>query len=170
MARVYVSMGSNIERNVNVRAGLDALRQHFGELLCSAVYESKAVGFAGDNFYNLVVGFDTGEDVYAVARILHEIEDKQKRRRDGGKFASRSLDLDLILYDDLVLAHDRLKIPRDEIETYAFVLQPLAEIAPHARHPVSGIRYAQLWAQFEGAGKDEQWVVPFDGSATLCSQ
>jgi len=161
MARVYLSIGSNIEREHNIRAGLDALFQHFGELDCSPVYESVAVGFKGNSFYNLVVGFDTEQAVEIVAPILRDIEDQQQRVRDGVKFSSRTLDLDLILYDDLVLNEERLQIPRDEIEQYAFVLQPLADIAPTKRHPVLKQSYADMWAAFD-PDKVAQFVVDFD--------
>lgn len=161
MARVYVSVGSNIERDTNIRAGLNALSKHFAELSCSPVYESVAVGFEGDNFYNLVVGFDTEHSVSSVAQVLRDIEDQQQRVRDGIKFSSRTLDLDLILYDALVLEEQGIRIPRDEIEKYAFVLQPLADIAPNAQHPVLNTSYAEMWAAFDRR-KVQQHVVPFD--------
>jgi len=168
MARIYLSIGSNIQREENIRAGLDALTTHFGDLFCSPVYESVAVGFEGDSFYNLVVGFDTRQDVETVARILHDIEDQQQRVRDGVKFSSRTLDLDLILYDDLVLNDEHLCIPRDEIEKYAFVLQPLADIAPNARHPVLNLTYEAMWATFDPA-KIAQYAVPFDRQVKSCA-
>src|SRR3569623_1514674 len=74
MARVYVSVGSNIDRERYIRAGLAALRERYGPLQCSRIYESKAVGFDGDDFYNLVVGFDTEQPVRDVAAALREIE------------------------------------------------------------------------------------------------
>ncbi len=160
MARVYLSIGSNIERDKNIRAGLDALSGHFADLVCSPVYESVAEGFAGDSFYNLVVGFDTELGVIAVADILREIEDLQQRVRNAPKFSSRTLDLDLLLYDDCVLSDERLQIPRAEIEQYAFVLQPLADIAPTERHPLLNISYEKMWSVFDSA-KVAQHIVPF---------
>lgn len=160
MARVYLSVGSNVDRDKNIRAGLDDLAEQFGELECSPVYESVAFGFDGDNFYNLVLGFDTEDSVYDVAKILRGIEDRRQRVRDGVKFSSRTLDLDLILYDDLVLTDGRIRIPREDIEQYAFVLQPLADIAPDHVHPELDKTYAQMWSKFDPE-QVKQSVVPF---------
>ncbi|MBL1294280.1 MAG: 2-amino-4-hydroxy-6-hydroxymethyldihydropteridine diphosphokinase [Thiotrichales bacterium] len=160
MAQVYLSVGSNIDREKNILSGLDDLAERFGELECSPVYESVAFGFDGDNFYNLVLSFDTEESVYEVAKILRAIEDKRQRVRDGVKFSSRTLDLDLILYDDLVLADGRIRIPREDIEQYAFVLQPLADIAPDHIHPALGKTYTEMWAKFDPE-QVKQDVVPF---------
>ncbi len=149
LARVYVSIGSNIDREHHLAAALQSLQQQFGELTKSTVYETEAVGFVGERFYNLVVGLDTGLSPRDVARVLRGIEDRHGRRRQGGKFSARTLDLDLLLYDDLVLDEDDLKIPRPEILDYAFVLRPLAEIAGERRHPVAGSSYRALWDAFD---------------------
>ncbi len=159
MARVYVSVGSNIDREQHVRAALDALRARFGPIAVSTVYESEAVGFDGDAFYNLVVGFDTTDDVHAVAAALDAIEDANGRRRDGPRFSSRTLDLDLLLYDELVLNEPGLQLPRDEIPRFAFVLKPLLELIPDGVHPLSGRRYADLWAEFDADSQPLRPVV-----------
>lgn len=151
MARVYVSVGTNIDREHHVRAALDALVAHYGAVQCSTIYETAAVGFDGDDFYNLVVGFDTEEPPTEVAAQLRAIEDANGRLRSGPRFSSRTLDLDLLLYDDVILDEGRLQIPRDEITHQAFVLAPLAEIAGERRHPLTGTTFAQLWAEFPQA-------------------
>lgn len=159
MARVYISIGSNIDPARHVRAAIAGLSARYGPLIISSVYESEAVGFSGDNFYNLVVGFDTEDDVASVAASLQEIEERNGRVRDAGRFNPRTLDLDLLLYGDMV--SDTPQLPRAEIDRYAFVLCPLAEIAGDECHPVSGERYADLWAQFD-AGEQRLWMVDFE--------
>jgi len=147
--RGYISIGSNIDKEIHIPASLQALEQLFGALTVSSVYESEAVGFSGAVFHNLIVGFDSDLDVKTVAKQLRQIELDNGRTRNSQKFSARTLDLDLILYSDLIISDGRLQIPRDEIEKYAFVLEPLAEIAPTETHPVSGINYAELWQQFD---------------------
>lgn len=160
MTRGYISIGSNINKDVHIPASLRALEQTFGELTVSSVYESEPVGFTGDAFYNLVVGFDSDQEVKAVAKLLRQIELDNGRTRDSRKFAARTLDLDLILYGDLVINDGRLQIPRDEIEHYAFVLEPLAEIAPDLKHPISHASYAELWQQFDKSKAKQKRVTP----------
>lgn len=163
MARVYVSIGSNIDRDASIRGGVAALADRFGPLTLSSVYESEAVGFEGDNFYNLVAVFDSDEPVEAIAAALRQIEDEHGRVRSGPRFSSRTLDLDLLLYDDLVLKSNGIEIPRDEILTNAFVLWPLAEVAPEQRHPETGQSFAELWAAFDRQ-KQPLWPVEFSYS------
>ena len=161
MARIYISIGSNIEAEQHLRKALADLRAHYGELQLSTVYESESVGFHGDNFLNMVVGLDTDEDVHSVVQTLRQIEDRHGRVRSGPRFSARTLDLDLLLYDDLVLKENGLELPRDEITRNAFVLWPLAELAPQLVHPVARQTMSNLWQAFD---KDSQklWPIPLE--------
>lgn len=148
MTRLYVSIGSNIERDSNIRAAVQALRKRFGALTLSQVYESQPIGFEGANFYNLVAALDTDESPAAVNEILHDIEQHLGRERGPSRFTSRTIDLDLLLYNNLVCEKETLRLPRREVDEYACVLRPLAELAPETRHPRTGETFATLWARF----------------------
>jgi 2-amino-4-hydroxy-6-hydroxymethyldihydropteridine diphosphokinase len=159
MPRAYVSVGSNIDKQRHIHAALAELRARFGELTVSPVYESEAVGFEGENFYNLVVGFETTEAPRAIAAALLTIENAHGRVREPDKrFNARTLDLDLILYGDAIINEPGLTLPREEIGEHAFVLRPLADIAPHERHPRTGLTYARMWAEFSAPGQ-KLWPV-----------
>jgi 2-amino-4-hydroxy-6-hydroxymethyldihydropteridine diphosphokinase len=152
VARVYVSVGSNVDRDHNIAMALRLMEASFGELQRSSVYESAAIGFDSDPFYNLVVGFDATYSPLEIQDALHCIEEASGRTRTTG-LSARTLDLDMLLYDDLVIDADSLALPRTDISRYAFVLGPLAEIAGEQRHPVSGERYADMWSAFDEAGQ-----------------
>jgi len=159
MARVYLSLGSNIDRERHIRAALDALAQSFGELTVSPVYESEAVGFDGDHFYNLVVGVDTNLSVGELQRSIKEIEDENGRERSGPKFSARTLDIDILTYDDCVGDVDGVALPRAEIVKNAFVLLPLVDVAGEELHPQLQMTYSQLWAEYDKT-KQALWQVP----------
>ena len=148
MARVYLSLGSNLEPTRYLRAAIDELRARFGVPSVSPAYRSKSVGFDGADFVNLAVGLDTELSPEALNDWLHALEDRHGRRRDVPRYADRTLDVDIVLYDDLVTqGAGHLDIPRKELK-HAFVLKPVADIAPELRHPVSGRSMAELWAAF----------------------
>jgi 2-amino-4-hydroxy-6-hydroxymethyldihydropteridine diphosphokinase len=159
VATIFISLGSNIDREENTRAGVKALQQAFGKLTLSSVYESEAVGFDGDAFYNMVIACEVDAPVHETNQKLRDIEDANGRDRSGPKFSSRTLDLDLLLYDDLVIDENGLKLPRGEILKNAFVLWPLAEIAPDMIHPETGTTFAELWAGFD---KSKENLKPID--------
>ena len=149
MHSIYISIGSNIDPRAYVAMALQDLRACFGELQQSSLYESKAVGFDGDNFLNLVVSARTDKTIQAVVDCLHEIEARHGRDRSGPKFSSRTLDLDLLLYDEVICKANGIHVPREEILFNAFVLYPLAELAPDLMHPSEHRSMAQLWQQFD---------------------
>ncbi|HYE34602.1 2-amino-4-hydroxy-6-hydroxymethyldihydropteridine diphosphokinase [Methylocaldum sp.] len=158
MPDVFLSIGSNIDREKHIPSALKELEERVGSLTVSSVYESEAVGFEGARFYNLVAAFFTELPVSDIAKILTEIENNHGRTRDCKKFSSRTLDIDLILYGDAVLQEGKLKLPREDITRYAFVLEPLAEIAAKRKHPVIGESYGELWAKFDKTDV-KQWRV-----------
>ena len=149
MPKVFVGIGSNVDRECKVRAGVAELRRQFGELQLSSVYESDAVGFEGEPFYNLVAAFDTEKSIEQVSADLRRIEEQHGRMRGDARYSPRTLDIDLLLYGEVVTRSEAYHVPRDEIPRYAFVLRPLAEMAPGLRHPQTGDTFASLWAAFD---------------------
>jgi len=148
MARVYLSLGSNLEPQRHLRAALAALRERFGALDASPAYRSKSIGFDGADFVNLAVGLDTELAPVELNDWLHVLEDRHGRRRDVPRYSDRTLDIDIVLYGDRIIdGPGHLQIPRQELQ-HAFVLRPLADIAPDVRHPLSGESMAELWAAF----------------------
>jgi 2-amino-4-hydroxy-6-hydroxymethyldihydropteridine diphosphokinase len=159
MARLYVSLGSNVDRHHYVNTGLMALESLFGELTLSSLFASKAVGFDGAEFYNMVVGASTKLTIEAVTKALRDIEFANGREIDAKKYSPRTLDLDLLLFDDLVI-DTPAQIPRAEITENAFVLWPLAEVAPFLKHPILNESYQQLWQMYDKS-KQQLTIVDF---------
>lgn len=167
MARVWVSVGSNREREAHIRAAIAELRARFGALRISSVYETDAVGFAGAPFYNLVVGFETALDPAAVRSALRAIEDGQGRERGGPRFGPRTLDLDLLSYGDRVGTVAGQPLPHPDILDYPFVLGPLAELAPQEHYPGSARTYAELWQDQPAAARAALRPVALDWAGSL---
>ena len=151
MARVYLGLGSNIHPAENLRRAVDELRARFGRVELSPVYRSAAVGFEGDDFLNLVAGLDTRRSAADIQAEIEAIHDTVGRKRGSDRFGPRSIDIDLLLYDDLVIDEPGLKIPRKDVLEYSFVLGPLAELAPALEHPVTGRTIAEHWREAEPA-------------------
>lgn len=149
MAAVYLGLGSNVDADKHLRGAISALRRTYGELRLSPIYRNTALGFDGDDFLNLVVGLETEEPPTGILRRIDEIHTEAGRVRGPDRYRSRTLDIDLLLYDDLV--DPALRIPRADILSYSFVLRPLAEIAPDAIHPETGRTYAEHWREFDAA-------------------
>lgn len=148
MTICYVGMGSNIDKDVNIAAGLRQLEETFGLLVVSPIYQTAAVGFTGQDFLNLVVRFETLLSVYEVLDKLRHIEITQGRMPDAQKFSARQLDLDLLLYGEAIIQEASLTLPRPDIAKYLFVLQPLADIAPEEKHPVTQQTFRDMLEQF----------------------
>ncbi len=158
MARIYISVGSNIEPAHYLRQANVALTRALGELTLSPVYQSEAVGFEGEHFLNMVIGADTDLAIEELVSLLKQIELDNGRKPGAKKFSARTLDLDLLLYDDVVCSSP-IELPRAEILHNAFVLWPLADVAPTRCHPLNGTRFNALWSQFD---KPSQRLWPVD--------
>lgn len=142
---VYVSLGSNVQRDRNIRLAVKEMRTAFGNLSLSPVYESASVGFDGSDFLNLVAGFETDNEVHEVVQELRVIEDRLGRDRSQPRFSPRPIDLDILTYDGLIIDEPGIQIPREEILQNAFVLKPLCDIAPDSVHPLVKQDYQALW-------------------------
>jgi len=146
MPRAFVSIGSNIDRETNVRLAVRELRRQYEPLSVSSVVETAAVGFDGEPFYNLVVGFETADSPEDIRTALRRIEDQAGRARDGvPRFGPRTLDLDLILYGNLIRHDELIDVPAADIVHYDFVLGLLAELVPDLRHPERNQTIAEMW-------------------------
>lgn len=145
MGKAYLSLGSNLDAATHLRGAIAALRERFGEVVLSPVYRTRAVGFDGADFYNSAAIVDSELEPQALNDWLHALEDRHGRDRSGPRYSDRTLDIDLVLYDDRVLeGPGNLRIPRPELK-HAFVLRPLADIAPELVVPGDGRSLGELW-------------------------
>lgn len=155
----WLGLGSNVNAESHIRAGIRALQEDFDQVSLSPVYSSTAVGFEGDDFINLVARVETDMHPLALREYLRELEDRFGRKRDVAKFSDRTLDIDILLYDDLVLLSPKLEIPRAEITKFAHVLKPLADLDPELIHPVELRTMAEIW-QNSGLKDDYLKLLP----------
>lgn len=156
MATIYLGLGSNIQPVRHLRLAVGELRRRFLAVETSAAYRNAPVGFKGEDFLNLVVKAETGlppEEIVVAIEEIHVLAGR--RRRDG--FAARELDIDLLLYDRLVLERTaEIELPRRDVLIYDFVLRPLSELAPDYVHPLTGRRLADHWSEFAPAERNMQ--------------
>lgn len=145
MVKIYLGIGSNIEPEKNIAAGLVSLTTLFSTLEISPTYLAPPFGFDGDDFHNLVVCAETNLSISQVVDALRQIEFDHGRPEQAVKFSSRSLDIDLLLFGDFVGRVGEYNIPRSDIEKFDFVLRPLQDIAGKDVHPVSGKMFSELW-------------------------
>ena len=151
MAIVYVGLGSNVEPETNLRVGIDELRRRYGRIEMSAVYKSRAVGFDGDDFLNLVARFESDSAPADICEAIAAIHKLAGRDGDGGKWESRPLDIDLLLYNGRIMDEGAVRIPREDVLEYSFVLRPLAELAPDLVHPLTGRTMLDHWQEFDAS-------------------
>lgn len=151
MPIAYLGFGSNLDAEENLQLAFRELRSRFSLQKISAVYRSKALGFDGDDFLNAVACIETEltpHDLYLELECIHDVAG---RKRTSERFSSRTLDIDLLLYDQLVLDDAPVRVPREDVLSFSFVLGPLAEISPDYRHPVSGRPISEHWREFDSS-------------------
>lgn len=145
--RAFIGVGSNVDPVENVRAGLAALHERFGAIRVSPTYRTDPVGCPGSpRFVNLVVEVRTDLDAGGVLATLHALEDQRGRERGPDPNAPRTLDLDLLLYDDLVCTTEP-PLPHPQLDSMAFVIVPFADLAPDVVHPVRRVSMGALRAE-----------------------
>jgi len=154
MTDVYLGLGSNQRARYNLRSCLQHLESQFGQIDWSPLYVSKAVGFDGDDFLNMVVRIHTNLTVDDLHQWLHELEDRHQRNREQPKFSDRTLDVDILLYGERVQT-EAVVLPRGEITRYAHVLKPLADLAPDLVHPTEHKTMQLLWQEFAAGNGDQ---------------
>ncbi len=161
MTKVLLGLGSNVNKEQSISKAIKLLADTFVNMRISPTFESKSIGFNGDNFYNLVVSVDTDQTLEEVITTYRRIEDACGRDRSGPKFGPRTLDIDILIYGD-VICREPVELPRDEIEINAFVLWPLSLIEPDMVHPVNGQTYKELWQQY--VNEQKLWLIeaPWD--------
>jgi len=146
MSVAWLGLGSNVNAETHIRAGIDALVKDFRNVSLSPAYASTSVGFEGDDFINLVARVETEMHPLELRQYLRDLEDRYGRERDVPKFSDRSLDIDILFYDDLILLSPLLEIPRAEILKFAHVLKPLADLEPDLMHPSEQRTMAEIWS------------------------
>ncbi|MEX0965210.1 MAG: 2-amino-4-hydroxy-6-hydroxymethyldihydropteridine diphosphokinase [Pseudohongiellaceae bacterium] len=163
MTTLALSIGSNIDATANIRAALNALSEKFDKLRRSTTFESQAVGFDGDNFFNLVVLAETDKELEEVSAYLKQLEDRLGRDRRQQRFSGRTMDIDILLFGNESGVCAGIELPRPEITENAYVLQPLAELLPDKIHPPTGKSYGSLWQDYDKQ-KQRLWPIEFDWS------
>ena len=141
MNTFYLSIGSNLDPQKNIPAALDLLRKKFPKITFSAIYETDPVGPAGDQkFWNLAAKIETKLIRQRLFVELRRLEEKLGRRRTSNKFAPRPIDLDIL--------------PQPEYQKQAFIVIPLAEIAPDEKDPATGKTFGELGREIKKWAKD----------------
>jgi len=165
MPTVLLSLGSNQQPQRYLRLAVHALQQRFAPITVSPAYRTQAVGFVGPDFLNNAVKLETDLSLAKLEDWLHAVEDDHGRKRSPGRYANRTLDMDVVYYANAIIFNENntLRIPRPEIK-HAFVLKPLADIAPEFIDPVQKLSLLTLWQRHPDYGKAME-VVELDSSA-----
>ena len=150
--RVFVAAGSNVEPEKNLERACAEIAHIWPDASFSRAYRNVAVGFDGPDFINLVVGFQAAQPLGSVIERLRGIETNCGRPRYAPKWASRTMDLDVLMYGDVVEQTSEYTLPRPDLLKRPYMLGPLAEIAPETVHPVAGRTIGELWSEFDRDG------------------
>ncbi|MEX0739843.1 MAG: 2-amino-4-hydroxy-6-hydroxymethyldihydropteridine diphosphokinase [Pseudohongiella sp.] len=161
MPLLTLSLGSNRQADHHIRVALDALQADFGALQTSSVFESKAVGFDGSNFLNMVVAIHTDNSLATVSARIKALEAEHGRVRGGPRFSPRTLDIDILTYGDCIGDYRGILLPRPEITENAYVLWPMSQICGERCDPQTGLTYATLWQQYDKS-RQSLWPIDFD--------
>lgn len=152
---VFLSIGSNLKPEKNIKTCLNYLKASFALFEESPIYQSPSYGFEGNDFLNLVVRINTSFDLISLKHWLMSLEDIHSRDRSKPRYSNRTLDIDILLYNDEINDSGSIKIPRPEILTQAYVLKPLADIAPAKTHAISGKSFLEHWNHMKQSSKIE---------------
>jgi 2-amino-4-hydroxy-6-hydroxymethyldihydropteridine diphosphokinase len=151
MTHVYVAAGSNVEPEKNLARACREILQSWPDATFSRVYRNSAVGFEGPDFLNMVIGFRTTEPIETVIARLREIEILCGRPRNSPKWASRAMDLDVLLFGGQVEQTADYTVPRPDLLKRPYMLGPMAELAPEVVHPTANKTIGELWREFDSA-------------------
>lgn len=147
--RAYLSLGSNLgEKSANLNKAIELLKERAGEVLAvSSFYETAPDGFISENsFVNIALSLDTKLDVYVLLDVCEEIEKELGRTTKSVNlnYSDRVIDIDILYFNNMQLATERLTLPHPRMHKRQFVLEPLAEIAPKFRHPITGMSTVKM--------------------------
>jgi len=154
MVDVYVAAGSNVQPEMYLTRAVKLMEEQFKPLRVSPAYRNRAVGFEGADFINLVVGFSTVLPFAGERERLQQIEIACDREPNAPKWAPRSMDLDVLLFGDVISNEPGLIVPRPDLLKRAYMLKPLFDIAPDVVHPTEKKTIADLWAEFDQAAHE----------------
>lgn len=148
-ALAYVSGGSNLDAESHLPQAARELRASYPGARFSRCYRNKSVGFDGPDFINFVVELPVVGQAFALREHLQRIEKLCGRPHVAPRWAPRTMDLDLLLFGNQVIDEHGLKVPRPDLTRWAFMLGPLAELAPDLVHPLLQQSIGELWRQFD---------------------
>jgi 2-amino-4-hydroxy-6-hydroxymethyldihydropteridine diphosphokinase len=148
-ALAYVSGGSNLDAESRLPQAARELKARYPGARFSHCYRNKSVGFDGPDFINFVAELPVAGQAFALREHLQRIERLCGRPESAPRWAPRSMDLDLLLFGNQVIDEPGLKVPRPDLVRWAFMLGPLAELAPDLVHPVEQTTMGELWRRFD---------------------